>query len=59
MAFADKSKESKYIYQFTKDNYDRLSLLLPKGDKDKIKARAAKQSKSLNQFIVDKINAPD
>lgn len=59
MAFADKSKESKYIYQFTKDNYDRLGLLLPKGGKDKLKAKAAGQSKSLNQYIIDKINAPD
>jgi predicted HicB family RNase H-like nuclease len=39
--------------------YDRIVLSVRKGEKDKLKAKAESQSKSLNQYIVDKINAPD
>ena len=59
MAYKDKEQAIKYVNDYKRDNYDRINLIVPKGDKDKIKARATKQSKSLNQYITDKINAPD
>jgi predicted HicB family RNase H-like nuclease len=34
-------------------NYDRINLAIKKGMKDKWKEAAAKQGKSLNQFIID------
>lgn len=36
-------------------NYDRISLSVPKGKKDKYKKMAAAENKSLNQFIIDRI----
>jgi predicted HicB family RNase H-like nuclease len=59
MAYKDKGRAIKYVNDYKRDNYDRINLLVPKGEKAKIKARAEAQSKSLNQYIVDKINAPD
>lgn len=39
--------------------YDRIVLSVRKGEKDKLKSQAQAQGKSLNQYIIDKINAPD
>ena len=36
-------------------NYDRVSLVVPKGKKDEYKARAEAAGKSLNQYIIDKL----
>lgn len=36
-------------------NLDRLSVAAPKGTKERWKAAAAEQGKSLNQFIVDAV----
>jgi len=51
VAFKDKADASKYIYQYTKDNYDRISLTVPAGEKDSIKAHAATRGESVNAFI--------
>lgn len=32
-------------------NYDRLAVMVPKGDKDKIKAKAESQGESINSYI--------
>ena len=47
----DKSKTIKYNNQFNKEAYDRLSLMVPKGTKDIIKAHALVQKESVNGFI--------
>ena len=39
------------------ENLDRLSIALPKGMKEKIKAAAARDGKSVNQFIGDLLTA--
>lgn len=39
--------------------YDRIFVTVPKGDKDKLKAAADAQGKSLNQYILDCIAAAD
>lgn len=54
MAFADKQDASKYVYQYTKDNYDRVSILLPKGDKSQIQALLI-NGQSLNAWINEAI----
>lgn len=36
-------------------NLDRLSVAAPKGTKERWKAAAAEQGKSLNQFILDSV----
>ena len=37
MAFKDKEKELSYIAQYQKENYDRITVMAPKGTKDDIK----------------------
>ena len=43
--------QQKAVQKYKINNYDRFELLTPKGNKEKIKAHAAKQSESLNGFI--------
>lgn len=43
--------QQKAVQKYKKNNYDRFELLTPKGNKDKIKAHAEKQSESLNGFV--------
>lgn len=43
--------QQKAVQKYKKNNYDRFELLTPKGNKDRIKAHAAKQGESLNGFI--------
>ena len=38
-------------YKWNKNNYDRIQLTVPKGEKDIIKAHADKKGESLNGFI--------
>ena len=48
----EKFNQSKYNYQFAQENYYRLTVLLPKSEKDKIKAHAAKcGDASVNAFV--------
>ncbi len=49
---ADKSKATNYKRQFTAENYDRIEVTVPKGDKAKYKAHADKKDGgSLNGFV--------
>lgn len=41
--------------KWQKDNYEFIKVRLNKGDKEKIKAMAAAEGKSINQYIIDKI----
>jgi predicted HicB family RNase H-like nuclease len=43
--------QQKAVNKYVKNNYDRFVLNMPKGEKEKIKAHASKQSESLNGFI--------
>ncbi len=57
----DKPKVSKKqqacVHRYVKKAYDRLELTVPKGDKEKIKAHAESQGKSVNKYISDLIEA--
>ena len=48
-AYTDKRKESNRAWD--KENLDRLSIALPKGSRDIIKAGAKRESVSVNSFI--------
>lgn len=48
--------QQKAVQKYKKNNYDRFELLMPKGNKEKIKAHAAERSESLNGFINRAIN---
>jgi predicted HicB family RNase H-like nuclease len=43
--------QQKAVNKYVKNNYDRFVLNMPKGNKERIKAHAAKQGESLNGFI--------
>lgn len=57
MAYADKTKNAKYINEFMRDNYDRIAVMRPKGDREKLKAIANEQGMNLNKFINSLIDA--
>lgn len=43
----------RYINDYKKQHYDRFTLLLPKGEKDRLKKIAECKGKSLSAFILD------
>lgn len=40
-----------YQNEYIKEKYDRINLTVPKGRKDEIKKQAAKEGKSVNEYI--------
>ena len=51
MAFADKKRAIEYINQHQRENYDRITILRTKGDKDKLDALARDRGVSRNELI--------
>ena len=47
----DKAKRNAYDIQYKKDNFDRIAFVVPKGTKDKIKERAAKEGLSMSEWL--------
>lgn len=45
-----------YINNYIKKKYDRINLVVPAGNKQVIKSRAAQKGKSVNQYINDLID---
>lgn len=56
MAFKDKEKELSYIAQYQKDNYDRITVMAPKGKKEELRAAAAFKKMKLSEFVLDCVN---
>lgn len=56
MAFTEKQAAFKYINQYQKETYDRITILVKKGQKEQIKQRAASKNMSLSEYIVYCIN---
>ncbi len=40
-----------YQNSYNKEKYDRISLMLPKGEKDRIKTAASAAGESVNEYI--------
>ena len=51
--YSDAQKEA--TARYNNKAYDRIDVVVPKGQRDVIKAFAASQGKSLNRFICDAI----
>lgn len=51
MAYKKTDKLIKYNNNFNKKNYDRISLMVPKGKKEIIQSAAQKSGKSVNAYI--------
>ena len=47
--------QTEYVNDFIRKKYDRINLLIPAGNKEIIKSRAAKKGKSVNQYLNDLI----
>lgn len=52
MAFKEKEKELSYIAQYQKDNYDRITVMAPKGTKEKLRAAATLKNMKLSEFVL-------
>ena len=55
MAFSDKSKDTAYKNDFARSAYDRISVIIPKGEREQIKSAADAAGESLNSYIVGAI----
>jgi hypothetical protein len=53
MAFKDKEKELSYIAQYQKDNYDRITVMAPKGTKESVKNAATFKNMKMSEFVLD------
>lgn len=49
--------ENEYNANYKKTNYDRVIYQVPKGNRDIIKAEAAKRGKSVNALITEALEA--
>ena len=48
--------QKKYIADYVKENYDRMTVRLPKGQLSILKERAAQKGMSINGYITQLIN---
>lgn len=48
--------QQKAVNKYVKNNYDRINVTFPKGQKEKIKEHAKKQEESVNAFIVRSVS---
>lgn len=46
-----------YINAYNREKYDRITILVPKGRKEEIKATAKKEGLSVNEYIINAIKA--
>ncbi len=49
MAVSKKQQAS--VHKYVREHYDRISLVVPQGKKDIIKAHAERQGESINSFV--------
>ncbi|MCR5609446.1 MAG: hypothetical protein K6G26_10330 [Lachnospiraceae bacterium] len=47
----EKFNANDYKNKFSKENYDRITILVPKGQKDVIKKKASELNVSVNEYI--------
>lgn len=53
--YYDSQKEA--TARYNKKAYDRINIIVKKGEREVIKAYAASQGKSLNRFVLDAVEA--
>lgn len=57
MAFSDSKKGNQYVNDYKKENYDRITILVRKGDKLKYSKLAAASGLSLSQWFVSAVES--
>lgn len=53
MAYREKERKLSYIAQYQKDKYDRITVMSPKGTKEKLKAAATLKNMSVSEFVLN------
>lgn len=53
----NKQEQIRYMNRYNKNKYDRISLMAPKGHKEKIKEAANAENMSMNEYIMSAIAA--
>ena len=53
MAFKDREKELSYIAKYQKENYDRITVMAPKGKKEEYRKAADFKNMKLSAFVLD------
>ncbi len=48
--------QQKAVNKYVKNNYDRINVTFPKGQKKKLREHAQKQNESVNAFIVRSVS---
>ena len=48
--------QTEYVNEFIRKKYDRINLLIPAGNKEIIKRKAAQKGKNVNQYINELID---
>lgn len=48
--------QQKAVNKYVKNNYDRINVTFPKGQKEKLREHAQKQNESVNAFIVRSVS---
>ena len=48
--------QQKAVNKYVKNNYDRINVTFPKGQKEKLKEHAKKQNESVNSFIIRSVS---
>lgn len=48
--------QQKAVNKYVKNNYDRINVTFPKGQKECLKEHASKMGESVNAFIVRSVN---
>lgn len=57
MSNEKKFDQIKYQNEYKKKNYDRMELVVPKGEKAVIKEKAAAAGQSVNEFVYSAVKA--
>jgi predicted HicB family RNase H-like nuclease len=48
--------QQKAVHKYVKENYDRLNISVPKGEKEEIQTHAQQRGESLNGFVTRAIH---
>lgn len=48
--------QQKAVNKYVKNNYDRINVTFPKGEKEKLREHAKRQNESVNAFIVRSVS---
>lgn len=57
MAYKDKAQMIEKVNAYNQENYDRVTIMLPKGEREKLKAYCTAHGESMNAYLLRLIHA--